>query len=86
MAGEKQVLFEGDEVIRAIARIAHEVIEKTGDPRPLVLIGIRSRGVHLARRIARTEMIEPATWESRRRARCKRPLRWMARQWFWSTT
>jgi pyrimidine operon attenuation protein/uracil phosphoribosyltransferase len=53
MAREKQVLFEGNEVIRAIARIAHEVIEKTGDLTPLVLIGIRSRGVHLARRIAR---------------------------------
>jgi pyrimidine operon attenuation protein/uracil phosphoribosyltransferase len=34
--------------------MAHEVVEKTTNPNELVLIGIRSRGVHLARRMART--------------------------------
>jgi pyrimidine operon attenuation protein/uracil phosphoribosyltransferase len=53
MTPEKQVLFEANEVARAIARIAHEIIEKTGDVTGLVLIGIRSRGVHLARRLER---------------------------------
>jgi pyrimidine operon attenuation protein / uracil phosphoribosyltransferase len=53
MAEEKQILFDGGEVTRAVARMAHETIEKSGDLGPLVLIGIRSRGVHLARRIAR---------------------------------
>jgi pyrimidine operon attenuation protein/uracil phosphoribosyltransferase len=49
----KQVLFERDELTRTINRMGHEVIEKTGDAADLVLVGIRSRGVHLARRIAR---------------------------------
>ncbi|HEX2228026.1 MAG TPA: bifunctional pyr operon transcriptional regulator/uracil phosphoribosyltransferase PyrR [Candidatus Binatia bacterium] len=53
MSGEKQILFESDEVARTIARMTHEIIEKAGDLNALVLIGIRSRGVHLARRIAR---------------------------------
>ena len=33
--------------------MAHEIIEKTSNTGELALIGIRSRGVHLARRIAR---------------------------------
>jgi len=33
--------------------MAHEIIEKSANPEELVLIGIRSRGVHLARRLAR---------------------------------
>ncbi|HEY7560070.1 MAG TPA: bifunctional pyr operon transcriptional regulator/uracil phosphoribosyltransferase PyrR [Candidatus Binatia bacterium] len=53
MTQEKQILFEGDELARTINRMGHEVVEKTDDPAGLVLIGIRSRGVHLARRIAR---------------------------------
>ena len=53
MTQEKQVLFEGNEVARTIARMAHEIIEQSGGASGLVLVGIRSRGVHLARRIAR---------------------------------
>ena len=53
MTQEKQVLFERDELARAINRMGHEVIEQSNDAAGLVLIGIRSRGVHLARRIAR---------------------------------
>jgi pyrimidine operon attenuation protein / uracil phosphoribosyltransferase len=53
MTEEKQIIFQRDELARAVNRMAHEVIEKTDDPAGLVLIGIRSRGVHLARRIAR---------------------------------
>jgi pyrimidine operon attenuation protein/uracil phosphoribosyltransferase len=40
------------EVARALARMAHEVLEKNGGPEDLVLLGIRTRGVHLARRLA----------------------------------
>ncbi len=36
-----------------INRMAHEIIEKSPNRGELALIGIRSRGVHLARRIAR---------------------------------
>jgi pyrimidine operon attenuation protein / uracil phosphoribosyltransferase len=53
MTQEKQVLFEDTDVARSIARMGHEIIEKSGDAAGLVLIGIRSRGIHLARRIAR---------------------------------
>ncbi len=37
---------------RALARIAHEVVERNPQVATLVLVGIRSRGVHLAERIA----------------------------------
>ncbi|MBI2180234.1 MAG: bifunctional pyr operon transcriptional regulator/uracil phosphoribosyltransferase PyrR [Deltaproteobacteria bacterium] len=53
MAQEKQILFERDELLRAVNRMAHEIVEQTASPSELVLIGIRSRGVHLARRLAR---------------------------------
>jgi pyrimidine operon attenuation protein/uracil phosphoribosyltransferase len=49
----KRILIEQEELARIISRITHEVLEKPTDPGELVLIGIRSRGVHLARRMAR---------------------------------
>jgi pyrimidine operon attenuation protein/uracil phosphoribosyltransferase len=52
MTPGKQILLEQEELGRIISRMAHEVLEKTADPSELVLIGIRSRGVHLARRMA----------------------------------
>ena len=53
MAEEKRVLLERTELGKAITRMAHEIVEKCVAPSDLVLIGIRSRGVHLARRLAR---------------------------------
>lgn len=53
MSAEKQVLLEKHDLGRALTRMAHEIVEKTAGPAGLVLIGIRSRGVHLARRLAR---------------------------------
>lgn len=53
MVEQGQILLERAELGRAIGRMAHEIIEKTANPASLVLIGIRSRGVHLARRLAR---------------------------------
>jgi pyrimidine operon attenuation protein/uracil phosphoribosyltransferase len=41
-----------DEVRRALTRIAHEIVERNGGAADLVLVGIRSRGVPLARRLA----------------------------------
>ena len=37
---------------RALVRIAHEVMEHHSDPRDVVLVGMRTRGVPLAERIA----------------------------------
>jgi len=53
MADEKTILLERDDIGRMVNRMAHEIAEKSGNPAELALIGIRSRGVHLARRIAR---------------------------------
>ena len=53
MAEEKKVLLERTEMGKAITRMAHEIVEKCVAPSDLVLIGIRSRGVHLARRLGR---------------------------------
>ena len=53
MADEKKSLLERDDIGRLVNRMAHEIVEKSGNPAELALIGIRSRGVHLARRIAR---------------------------------
>jgi len=52
------VLVAG-EITRALTRIAHEVLEHNKGPHGLVLLGIPTRGVHLARRLAtRLEEIE----------------------------
>ena len=54
-AGQRELLSAGD-VARTIARMAHQVIEKTAldapGVAPVVLLGIPSRGVPLARRLA----------------------------------
>ena len=52
MEPEKRVLLEAEEIRRTISRMAHEVIEKCGGAADLAVIGIRSRGVQLARRLA----------------------------------
>lgn len=52
MAEEKQTILEQAELGRVIGRMAHEIVEKCGGSGNLTLVGIRSRGVHLARRLA----------------------------------
>jgi pyrimidine operon attenuation protein / uracil phosphoribosyltransferase len=37
---------------RALTRIAHEILERNKGGQDLVLVGIRTRGIHLARRLA----------------------------------
>jgi pyrimidine operon attenuation protein/uracil phosphoribosyltransferase len=50
-AAEKVVL-DRDDVARAIVRMAHEVVERNGDPQsPLAIVGIHRRGVPLAARL-----------------------------------
>ena len=48
------VVMDADRVSRALARIAHEIIERNRGIDDLALIGVRSRGVPLARRLAQT--------------------------------
>ena len=45
---ERRVL-DADDVRRALTRIAHEIVERNGSIDDLVLVGIRSRGVPMAR-------------------------------------
>ena len=45
-------ILGADELRRALVRIAHEIVERNGGTDDLVLVGVRSRGVPLARRLA----------------------------------
>lgn len=49
---EKARILDSDGIRRALTRIAHEIIERNKGTDNLVLIGIRRRGVPLARRLA----------------------------------
>jgi pyrimidine operon attenuation protein/uracil phosphoribosyltransferase len=44
--------MDGDRMSRALTRIAHEILERNRGLDELALVGIRTRGVPLARRIA----------------------------------
>ncbi len=48
---ERQIMNQED-VRRALARVAHEILERNRGAKDLVIVGIHTRGVHLARRIA----------------------------------
>jgi pyrimidine operon attenuation protein/uracil phosphoribosyltransferase len=48
---ERRIL-DADGVRRALTRIAHEIVERNGGTHDLVLVGLRTRGVPLARRLA----------------------------------
>ncbi len=52
MAVAERVVLDAPGVERALARIAHEILERNRGTEGLVLIGIRSRGVDLADRLA----------------------------------
>lgn len=45
--------MDADRLARTLARMAHEVLERHGPPRTALLVGIHTRGVPLARRLAR---------------------------------
>ena len=51
---EKAVLMESEDVRRALTRIAHEITEKNKGIKDVVLVGIRTRGVPIAQRLANT--------------------------------
>jgi pyrimidine operon attenuation protein/uracil phosphoribosyltransferase len=48
----ESVLMSADEVRRAIVRVAHEIVEQNRGCQDLILVGMRTRGVPLAQRIA----------------------------------
>jgi len=48
----EKILLTSTEIERALARIGHEIVEKNKDAEDVVLVGMRTRGVPLARRIA----------------------------------
>jgi pyrimidine operon attenuation protein/uracil phosphoribosyltransferase len=49
---ERQELMDADRLSRTLSRMAHEILERHPDIRGTVLVGVRTRGVPLARRLA----------------------------------
>jgi pyrimidine operon attenuation protein/uracil phosphoribosyltransferase len=47
-----KVIVDGADLARIVDRIAHQILEKTGGARDIVLLGIPTRGIPLARRLA----------------------------------
>lgn len=47
----ERVILSGPDLRRALARIAHEIVERNHGVDGLVLVGMRTRGVPLARRL-----------------------------------
>src|SRR5882672_3192423 len=48
------VVMDADRISRTLTRIAHEIVERNKGVEDLALVGVRTRGVHIARRLART--------------------------------
>jgi len=48
-----KTVVSADQLGRTIVRIAHEILEKDQDPGQLALVGIHTRGAHLAHRLAK---------------------------------
>ncbi len=48
----ERLILDADGVRRILVRIAHEIVERNGGTDELVLVGIRNRGVPIARRLA----------------------------------
>jgi len=49
---ERRLALQPDEIRRALTRIAHEILERTSGAEDVVLLGIPTRGVPLAHRLA----------------------------------
>jgi pyrimidine operon attenuation protein/uracil phosphoribosyltransferase len=47
-----RVVLSADDIARSLKRISHEIAESLSNSPKLVILGIPTRGVHLARRIA----------------------------------
>ncbi len=53
MAEQRSQVMDSDELRRALTRVAHEIIEKNKGAERLALVGVRSKGVPLAERLAK---------------------------------
>ncbi len=49
----KAHIMDGDAIARSLKRISYEIVERNRGTADLVLVGIRTRGIPLARRISR---------------------------------
>jgi Pyrimidine operon attenuation protein/uracil phosphoribosyltransferase len=49
---KKKTIMDADAMRRALVRVAHEIVEKNKGVENIILVGIRTRGVPLAQRIA----------------------------------
>ncbi|GEL07313.1 bifunctional pyr operon transcriptional regulator/uracil phosphoribosyltransferase PyrR [Salisediminibacterium halotolerans] len=57
-----KIIMDEQAIHRALTRIAHEIIERNKGTEELILVGIKTRGVYLAKRLA--EKIEQIEGES----------------------
>ena len=48
------IVMDADRIGRTLTRIAHEIVERNKGVDDLALVGVRTRGVHIARRLARS--------------------------------
>jgi len=55
---KKNIIMDSEAMRRAIVRISHEIIEKNKGVKNLILIGIRTRGVPIARRLAEAILLK----------------------------
>lgn len=56
----QRAVLDGPDILRALRRISHEILEANEGPENLVILGIPTRGVELAKRIVEIlEAIEP---------------------------
>jgi len=49
---EKKEVIDKTKMERALVRISHEIMDRNGEDENVVLVGIRTRGIYIARRIA----------------------------------
>ena len=47
------VVMDADRIGRTLTRIAHEIVERNKGVEDLALVGVRTRGVPIAKRLAR---------------------------------
>jgi pyrimidine operon attenuation protein/uracil phosphoribosyltransferase len=50
----ERTLMSAEDIQRALVRVAHEIVERNKGAKDLVLVGMQTRGVPLARRLAAT--------------------------------